>query len=254
MVRPAGERTGGGFQIHVIAMLHHLSLAVIDLARSAVFYDAALGPLGYGRVWADATAVGYGLPGGGDKFAIKLSSGPVAAPGPGFHIAFAAPSRKPWQVFTPRRSGMADRTTARLSSAPSTRRELLRRICHRPGRLSHRGCDQWSGLTTKNLTDEKERRMPLGEFLAELGLQAILPVRLLRHHLLARLSDPEDSFAGPTADCTVLDHFSRTQPRLEDRLEYLNSRHRGKALKADCACLVGLLSLVAAGVALYFAG
>ena len=75
-------------------MLHHLSFAVIDLARSAAFYDAALSPLGYDRVWADSTAVGYGLHGGGDKFAIKLSSGPAAALGPGFHLAFAAPTRE----------------------------------------------------------------------------------------------------------------------------------------------------------------
>jgi catechol 2,3-dioxygenase-like lactoylglutathione lyase family enzyme len=75
-------------------MLHHLSFAVIDLARSTAFYDAALSPLGYVRVWADSTAVGYGLRGEGDKFAIKLSPGPAAAPGPGFHLAFAAPSRE----------------------------------------------------------------------------------------------------------------------------------------------------------------
>jgi catechol 2,3-dioxygenase-like lactoylglutathione lyase family enzyme len=75
-------------------MLHHLSFAVVDLARSAVFYDATLSELGYVRVWTHDTAVGYGLPGGGDKFAIKLRSGGVIVPGEGFHIAFAAPSRK----------------------------------------------------------------------------------------------------------------------------------------------------------------
>ena len=53
-------------------ILHHLSFAVADLARSAEFYDATLVKLGCVRVWAHATAVGYGLPGGGDKFAIKL--------------------------------------------------------------------------------------------------------------------------------------------------------------------------------------
>jgi catechol 2,3-dioxygenase-like lactoylglutathione lyase family enzyme len=31
-------------------MLHHLSFAVADLARSGAFYDAVLAPLGYGRV------------------------------------------------------------------------------------------------------------------------------------------------------------------------------------------------------------
>jgi catechol 2,3-dioxygenase-like lactoylglutathione lyase family enzyme len=74
-------------------MLHHLSFAVKDLARSAAFYDAALSALGYVRVWEDDSAVGYGAPGGGDKFAIKL--GPEGgSPGPGFHAAFAAPSRE----------------------------------------------------------------------------------------------------------------------------------------------------------------
>lgn len=38
--------------------------------------------------------MGYGTPGGGDKFAIKLSRGAVSAPGPGFHVAFAASSRE----------------------------------------------------------------------------------------------------------------------------------------------------------------
>src|SRR4051812_22481302 len=75
-------------------MLHHLSFAVMDLARSAAFYDASLSTLGYVRVWSDSTAVGYGLPGGGDKFAIRLSPGPPTAPGAKFHAAFAAPSRE----------------------------------------------------------------------------------------------------------------------------------------------------------------
>lgn len=74
-------------------MLHHLSIGVADLARSASFYDAALAPLGYVRVWTDKTAIGYGLPGGGDKLAIKLRA-QANPPGPGFHIALAAPSRE----------------------------------------------------------------------------------------------------------------------------------------------------------------
>lgn len=80
-------------------MLHHLSLAVTDLARAARFYDAVLSPLGYVRVWADETAVGYGSPGGGDKFAIKLRKNGVSIPGDGFHVAFAAPNREAVMVF-----------------------------------------------------------------------------------------------------------------------------------------------------------
>lgn len=75
-------------------MLHHLSFAVRNLEKAATFYDAVLSPLGYVRVWTDTTAVGYGIPGGGDKFAIKLSTNPVADTGPGFHLAFSAPTRE----------------------------------------------------------------------------------------------------------------------------------------------------------------
>ncbi len=74
-------------------MLHHLSFAVTDLARSAAFYDAVLGTLGYVRVWEDATFIGYGTRQGEDKFAIKLRPANEAVPGDGFHLAFAAPSR-----------------------------------------------------------------------------------------------------------------------------------------------------------------
>lgn len=85
-------------------MLHHLSLGVRDIARTAAFYDAALAPLGYGRVWSDirpgepGQAIGYGPPGGGDKLALK-QHGDTAAPGPGFHIAFAAPNRQAVDAF-----------------------------------------------------------------------------------------------------------------------------------------------------------
>jgi len=74
-------------------VLHHISLAVTDLERSAAFYDASLTTLGYVRVWANASAVGYGNPGGDDRFAVKLRSAQLIPPGPGFHLAFAAPSR-----------------------------------------------------------------------------------------------------------------------------------------------------------------
>ncbi|MEO0649441.1 MAG: VOC family protein [Planctomycetota bacterium] len=80
-------------------MLHHLSLAVADLDRSRRFYDAALGALGFVPVWSFPDAVGYGPPGGGDKLAIKLAEGPVPAPAPGFHVAFAARSRAHVDAF-----------------------------------------------------------------------------------------------------------------------------------------------------------
>src|SRR5262249_27147366 len=82
-----------------LSMLHHLSFEVGDLARSAAFYDAALAPLGYVRAWTHEpgsgfkeVAVGYGLPGGEDEFAIRLRPQPVVVPGDGFHVAFRARS------------------------------------------------------------------------------------------------------------------------------------------------------------------
>ena len=86
-------------------MLHHLSLGVSDVELSAVFYDKVLAPLGYMRVWSDirpgeqGQAVGYGQPGGGDKLALKQVSVAVGAPYPGFHAAFAAPSRESVAAF-----------------------------------------------------------------------------------------------------------------------------------------------------------
>lgn len=81
-------------------MLHHISLGVSDIERAAAFYDAALAPLGYVRVWDDLRpgepdqAVGYGRPGGGDKLALKFPPKGRRPPGPGFHLAFAAPDRQ----------------------------------------------------------------------------------------------------------------------------------------------------------------
>ncbi len=86
-------------------MLHHISFGVADIERSVAFYDAAFKPLGYVRVWEDLApgdpdqAVGYGLPGGGDKFTIKLRGENAHCPGPGFHLAFAAPSRGAVTLF-----------------------------------------------------------------------------------------------------------------------------------------------------------
>src|SRR5262245_25504092 len=77
-----------------MTMLGHLSFGVADLPRAIAFYDAALAPLGYVRVWNSPGQAGYGVPGGNDKLALKLQSGPVVPPGPGFHLALVAPSQE----------------------------------------------------------------------------------------------------------------------------------------------------------------
>lgn len=83
-----------------MSVLHHISFGVSNIERSASFYDVALAPLGYVRVWEDIEpgaidqAVGYSIPGGGDKFAIKLRPKGQRPPGSGFHLAFAAANRQ----------------------------------------------------------------------------------------------------------------------------------------------------------------
>src|ERR1700761_9519134 len=73
-------------------MLHHISFGARDLKRSSKFYDEVLGALGFGRVFEDDTAVGYGLEENKDKFSLKLNPA-ATAHGPGFHLAFSASSR-----------------------------------------------------------------------------------------------------------------------------------------------------------------
>ena len=87
-------------------MLHHLSFAVADLTRSATFYDAALAPLGYIRLWTQESGAGrkeaaviYGLPGSDDGFAIRLRQHGIVVPSEGFHVAFRAPSQEAVTAF-----------------------------------------------------------------------------------------------------------------------------------------------------------
>ncbi|MEE9206409.1 MAG: VOC family protein [Acidimicrobiia bacterium] len=75
-------------------MISHLSLGVRDLDRAGAFYDAALKPLGYVRVWTSDGALGYGVAGGNDRLAIKLRDGKtVVTSDPRFHLALQAPDR-----------------------------------------------------------------------------------------------------------------------------------------------------------------
>jgi|SRR5580658_2781618 catechol 2,3-dioxygenase-like lactoylglutathione lyase family enzyme len=76
-------------------MLSHLSFGVSDLAKAAAFYDASMEALGYARVFSGRECVGYGRPGtDADRLLLILQPGTVRPPGPGFHLAFIAPSRE----------------------------------------------------------------------------------------------------------------------------------------------------------------
>ena len=79
-------------------MIHHMSIGVSDIIASGSFYDAILEPLGYTRVFEDLRpgerhqAIGYGVAPNEDIFTIKERNSEFLSPGPGFHIAFSAPS------------------------------------------------------------------------------------------------------------------------------------------------------------------
>lgn len=72
-------------------MLSHVSLGVSDLARATAFYDAVMAALGFQRVWTAEKGVGYGPSAAEEGLTLFRQTGPVRAPGPGFHLALNAP-------------------------------------------------------------------------------------------------------------------------------------------------------------------
>ncbi len=80
------------------AMLDHLSLGVADLGRSRAFYDAALEPLGYRRLFDEASASGYDRA-PAKALAFWITQHRTVKPNLGLHICFAAPSRAAVDAF-----------------------------------------------------------------------------------------------------------------------------------------------------------
>ena len=73
-------------------MISHVSIGVKDPGKAAKFYDAALEPLGYKRLYDSAEAVGYGA--AGPQLWLMKAERPVPADkGSGLHFCFDAPSR-----------------------------------------------------------------------------------------------------------------------------------------------------------------
>jgi catechol 2,3-dioxygenase-like lactoylglutathione lyase family enzyme len=80
-------------------MLHHVSVGVADVERAAKFYDAALRALGYKRIMEFLPyAIGYGET--GPEFWVQLPHNQQpASVGNGYHVGFAAGSKKAVQKF-----------------------------------------------------------------------------------------------------------------------------------------------------------
>jgi catechol 2,3-dioxygenase-like lactoylglutathione lyase family enzyme len=128
-------------------MIDHMSIVVNDIEQARAFYDAVLGPLGYGRVMefdhANLSFTGYGPP-ERPAFWICGGYGP-ANPAHGVHTAFLAPDRAAVDMF--HREAMA--RGARDDGAPGLRPEYhpnyygafvfdpdghkIEAVCHAPG-------------------------------------------------------------------------------------------------------------------------
>lgn len=79
-------------------MFDHVSIGVRDLARTKVFYDAALSPLGYSRLYESDGGLGYGA--ASVAFWIETVSSPVPVdPKSGLHFCFSAPTRASVDAF-----------------------------------------------------------------------------------------------------------------------------------------------------------
>jgi catechol 2,3-dioxygenase-like lactoylglutathione lyase family enzyme len=66
-------------------VIHHVTLEVSDLARSAAFYDAMLGPLGWRRQVERGDSVAWGI----IKPVFSIRARPAPCPGFG-HVCFSA--------------------------------------------------------------------------------------------------------------------------------------------------------------------
>ena len=119
-------------------MFDHVSIGVADIARSKKFYDAALKPLGFSLLSDGESSLGYG------EKAVQLWLGATKKPvkadmesGPALLLPRQGPRRGrclPCRRAEGRRQGQRQARRARRLRA-----EILRRVCHRSRRLSHRG-------------------------------------------------------------------------------------------------------------------
>ena len=99
-------------------MIAHVSIGVQDIERSTRFYDAALAALGYRRMRAATTLLGFGYGGETIAFWVVAAERPVPADEhSGLHICFAATSAAAVDAF----HAAALRAGGRDNGAPGLR-------------------------------------------------------------------------------------------------------------------------------------
>jgi len=99
-------------------MIAHISIGVRDINKSRAFYDAALTPLGYRRIRAARSLVGYGYGADSISFWVFSAERPVPADEKsGLHFCFAAPDAAAVDAF----HAAALRAGGRNNGAPALR-------------------------------------------------------------------------------------------------------------------------------------
>jgi catechol 2,3-dioxygenase-like lactoylglutathione lyase family enzyme len=73
-------------------MINHISIGVRDLDKAGRFYDAALAPLGYQRLFDSAEALGYGAD-SPTLWVLRVERPVPADEASGLHLCFDAASR-----------------------------------------------------------------------------------------------------------------------------------------------------------------
>jgi catechol 2,3-dioxygenase-like lactoylglutathione lyase family enzyme len=73
-------------------MINHVSIGVRDLAKAGRFYDAALAPLGYKRLFDSAEALGYGAD-SPTLWVMRVDRPVPADEASGLHLCLDAPNR-----------------------------------------------------------------------------------------------------------------------------------------------------------------
>lgn len=73
-------------------MISHVSVGVRDIAKAGKFYDTALAPLGYKRLFNSAEALGYGAD-SPELWVMRVERPVPADDASGLHFCFDAPTR-----------------------------------------------------------------------------------------------------------------------------------------------------------------
>ena len=73
-------------------MISHVSVGVRDIAKAGKFYDTALAPLGYKRLFDSAEALGYGAK-SPELWVMRVDRPVPADEASGLHFCFDAPNR-----------------------------------------------------------------------------------------------------------------------------------------------------------------